>query len=75
MSYEIERATPCRVVLTATIEPEEVRSEREHVLDGWVRAARIDGFRKGKAPRSLVERRVVDSVREDLVYLIKIWVW
>ena len=75
MSYEIERATPCRVVLTATIEPEEVRSEREHVLDGWVRAARIDGFRKGRAPRSLVERRFADSVREDLEEHLTRRVW
>ena len=75
MSYEIERATPCRVVLTATIEPEEVRAEREHVLDGWVRAARIDGFRKGKAPRSLVERRFADSVREDLEEHLTRRVW
>ena len=66
MSYEIERTTPCRVVLTATISPEEVRSEREHVLADWLRGARIDGFRKGKAPRSLVERRFAEEIRNDL---------
>ncbi len=66
MSYEIERATPCRVALTATVGPDEVREERNHVIADWVRAARIDGFRKGKAPRSLVERRFADQIREDL---------
>ncbi len=66
MSYEIERATPCRVVVTATIGPEEVRSEREHVLGDWLRGARIDGFRKGKAPRALVERRYAKEIRDDL---------
>ena len=66
MSYEIERATPCRVVVTATIGPEEVRSEREHVLGDWLRGARIDGFRKGKAPRALVERRFATEIRDDL---------
>ena len=66
MSYEIERATPCRVVVTATIGPEEVRSEREHVLGDWLRGARIDGFRKGKAPRALVERRFANEIRDDL---------
>ncbi|MGD1146577.1 MAG: trigger factor [Thermoanaerobaculaceae bacterium] len=75
MSYEIERATPCRVVLTATIGPEEVRAEREHVLADWVRAARIDGFRKGKAPRPLVERRFADSIREDLEEHLTRKVW
>ncbi len=66
MSYEIERATPCRVVVTATIGPEEARSEREHVLGEWLRGARIDGFRKGKAPRALVERRFANEIRDDL---------
>jgi len=66
MSYEIERATPCKVLLTATLGPEEVREERDHVVAEWVRSARIAGFRKGKAPRSLVERRFAGEIREDL---------
>jgi trigger factor len=66
MSYEIERTTPCRVVLTANVAADEVRAEREHVIAEWARGARIDGFRKGKAPRALVERRFADSIREDL---------
>ena len=75
MGYEIERATPCRVVLTATVAADEVRAEREHVLADWARAARIDGFRKGKAPRSLVERRFADSIREDLEEHLTRRVW
>jgi trigger factor len=66
MGYDIERATPCRVVLTATVGSSEVQEEREHVVAGFVRAARIDGFRKGKAPRTLVERRFANEIREDL---------
>ncbi|HLE60601.1 MAG TPA: trigger factor [Thermoanaerobaculaceae bacterium] len=66
MGYEIERATPCRVVLTATVGSDEVRKEREHVVADFVRAARVDGFRKGKAPRALVERRFATEIREDL---------
>jgi trigger factor len=66
MSYEIERATPCRIVLTATVGSGDVREEREHVVAAFVRAARIDGFRKGKAPRPLVERRFANEIREEL---------
>ncbi len=75
MGYEIERATPCRVVLTATVAADEVRTEREHVIADWARAARIDGFRKGKAPRALVERRFADSIREDLEEHLTRRVW
>jgi trigger factor len=66
MSYEIERAAPCRVVLTATVGADDVRSERERIVATFVRAAHIDGFRKGKAPRALVERRFANEIREDL---------
>jgi trigger factor len=75
MGYQIERATPCRVVLTATIESDEVREEREHVVGGVVRAARIDGFRKGKAPRALVERRFASEIRADLEEHLTRRVW
>jgi trigger factor len=75
MAYEIERATPCRVVLTATVEANEVREERERVVTGFLRAARIDGFRKGKAPRPLVERRFADQIREDLEERLTRQVW
>jgi trigger factor len=75
MSYEIERATPCRVVLTATVAADDVRAEREHVVTSFVRAARMDGFRKGKAPRALVERRFAKEIREDLEEHLTRRVW
>jgi trigger factor len=75
MSYEIERATPCRVVLTATVAADDVRAEREHVVTSFVRAARMDGFRKGKAPRALVERRFAKEIREDLEEHLTRSVW
>jgi trigger factor len=66
MSYQIERTSPCRVSLSATIPAEEVTSEREHVVREFVRHARIDGFRPGKAPRPVVERKFAGEIREDV---------
>ena len=66
MSYEIERTSACRVVLSATIAAAEVTSEREHVLKAFLRQARIDGFRPGKAPRGVVERRFAAEIRDDV---------
>ena len=66
MSYEIERTGACRVLLTATIAAAEVTSEREHVMKGFLRQARIDGFRPGKAPRGVVERRFAAEIKDDL---------
>jgi len=75
MSYEIERTAPCRIGLTATVDVEEVARERERVVAGWVKAAHIDGFRKGKAPRSLVERRFAPHIREELEERLTRQVW
>jgi trigger factor len=66
MSYELERSAPCRIVVNAAVSAEDVAREREHIVSDWVRAARIDGFRKGKAPRQLVERRFAEGIRKDL---------
>ena len=66
MSYEIERTGACRVALSATIPAAEVTSEREHVVKEFLRRARIDGFRPGKAPRSVVERRFAAEIKDDL---------
>jgi trigger factor len=66
MSYKIERDAPCRVVLTSTFDTSGVSAERERVVADWVRQARLPGFRRGKAPRPIVERHFVKEIREDL---------
>jgi trigger factor len=66
MSYEIERTGACRAALSATIDAAEVASERELVVKTFVRSARIDGFRPGKAPRGVIERRYAAEIKDDL---------
>lgn len=66
MSYRIEKLGPCRVSLAATLDGETVRGERQRVVESWRRQARLDGFRPGKAPVSLVERRFSKEIEEDL---------
>jgi len=66
MDVRITQKAPCRVVVNATVPPDEVGTERERVIVEFVRAARLDGFRRGKAPRPLVERRFAQQIDEDL---------
>jgi trigger factor len=66
MDVRISQKAPCRVVVNATVPPDEVGAERERVIVEFVRAARLDGFRRGKAPRPLVERRFAQQIDEDL---------
>jgi len=46
---------------------EAVSSEWEQLLDHYVRRARLDGFRRGKAPRHMVKRLFFKEIREDLL--------
>lgn len=50
--------------LTITISPDEVEKKYEKVMEAVVQNAEIQGFRKGKAPRNLVEK----SVEKEKVY-------
>jgi trigger factor len=75
MAYQIEHPSASRVVLTATVPADEVAKEREHVVKEFLHGARIDGFRKGKAPRPLVERRFADDIGHELEEHIARHVW
>jgi len=75
MSHRIEQSSPCRVVLTATVPAERVGTEREKVVVEWMRGVRIDGFRKGKSPRHLVERRYAKEIEDDLTERLVHSVW
>lgn len=66
MSYQIEQKAPCRVTLTATLSPEQVSEQRQRVVGSWRRNARLPGFRKGKAPQEMVERRYAKEIADDL---------
>jgi len=65
MAYTIERPSPCRVVVNSTIAPDQVREERAHILATVMRKAVVPGFRRGKAPRTMVERRYADDIRQE----------
>ncbi len=71
MSYSIEWRGPCRVSLTASLEGDAVSEQRKRVVATWRQSARLPGFRRGKAPVSLIERRfakeIEDDVQEELV--------
>jgi len=57
MNITMQDDGPCRKKLGIEIEVSEVDAYYEKVLREFLRNARIAGFRKGKAPRALVEKR------------------
>lgn len=56
------------IQLTITIPQAEVKKTRDEVIDEVVKTITIEGFRKGKAPKKLVEERTdKEKVREEVL--------
>ena len=67
MKVEVTKSGPCERTLDVTIEPEAVKSEREKVITAFRKAAKINGFRPGKAPRELIARTFAESIRDEVM--------
>lgn len=48
-----------------TVGPEEIKTSKQAIVAKMAKNVKIDGFRKGKAPLNVVERRLGDSVWQD----------
>ena len=65
MKTKLENAGPCRKLLHVSAPTDEVMPEYNNVLKAYRQQARIPGFRKGKAPEAVVERRFKKELMED----------
>ena len=61
----IEDVGPARKRLTITIPPETISEKLEDSVDTLAASTALPGFRKGKAPRKLLERRFGAAVRKE----------
>lgn len=65
MKVRVEKDSACRKTLFVEQPAEIVEAEYRKVLDGFARFANIPGFRKGRAPASLVESRFAKEIWEE----------
>lgn len=65
MKTKLENAGPCRKLLHISAPTDEVMPEYNNLLKVYKQQARIPGFRKGKAPEAVVERRFRKELIED----------
>ncbi len=66
IEFEIEPAGPCRKKVKVKIPPERVSEEFNKSYQNWIRSVPISGFRQGKAPRKLVEKRFGEQVAQEV---------
>src|SRR6185437_13677445 len=62
MQVTVQEAGPGTVELLVHVDPDQYSKAREQVVDLFVAQAQIPGFRKGKAPRTIVERSISHDV-------------
>ncbi len=71
MKTVVEDAGTCRKKLRIEVPAEKVKSTFADVVSVYARSAKLKGFRPGKAPRQLVERKfskeIADDVKERLI--------
>lgn len=68
ITVQREQLEPCKVALTIHVPPEQVARTRETVFKKLARQVAIPGYRRGKAPLSLVKRWIdEEALREEAV--------
>lgn len=56
----------CLATLRVEVEPEKVTATQEAVTREFGREARIPGYRQGKAPRAVIERKFKKQIKEEI---------
>ena len=66
MNVTVENLAPCKKMLRVDVEAEKVDKTFEDVTRGFMREASFPGFRPGKAPREMVERKYGSEIRDEV---------
>ena len=66
MNIVVEKQPKCVATLRVEIPAEKVQGQRDQIVSGYLKKARIPGFRPGKAPRPFIEKRFEKEITEQL---------
>ena len=66
MNIVVEKQPKCTATLRVEIPSDKVSGKREQIVRGYASQARLPGFRPGKAPRAIVEKRFEREITEEL---------
>src|SRR5947207_15253706 len=66
MAVTIENTAPCRKKLRVEVDAGRVAGTRAEILQEFRKFAAIPGFRPGKAPEPMVEKRYASQIEEEL---------
>jgi trigger factor len=66
MNIVVEKQPKCVATLRVEIPADKVNGQRDEIVKGYASKARVPGFRPGKAPRAVVEKRFQKEIDEEL---------
>ncbi|OYV07163.1 MAG: trigger factor, partial [Verrucomicrobiales bacterium VVV1] len=66
MNIVVEKQPKCLASLRVEIPADKVSGERARIVAGYSRQAKIPGFRQGKAPAKVVEKKYEKEITEEL---------
>ncbi len=66
MKVEVEQQPDSVATVHVELPPEQVAREWNAIADDFARHARVPGFRKGKVPRSVAEKRFQKEIQEEV---------
>ncbi|MBB5351040.1 trigger factor [Haloferula luteola] len=66
MNISVEKQPNCTATLRVEIPSETVQTERSSIVSTYASQARIQGFRPGKAPKKVIEKRFAEQITGEL---------
>src|ERR1044071_7103597 len=66
MKVDVENQPQGLATLRIELPPEEVRKEWDSIANNYSRYARIPGYRAGKAPRQVIEKKFRKEIQEEV---------
>jgi trigger factor len=66
MNVVVENLPHCVTTLKVEVEPEKVAKAWDEVASNYTKYGRIPGYRQGKAPKAIIEKKFSKEIREEL---------
>ncbi len=66
MNITVDKQPECTATLRAEIPAEKVQNERKNIVKAFGSQAKIPGFRPGKTPISVIEKRFANDIKAEL---------
>lgn len=66
MNITVEKQAECTATLSAEVPADRVNKERKSIVKAYGSQAKIPGFRPGKTPKSIIEKRFGSAIKEEL---------